>query len=338
MFYKRPNRKSRFKWRDRSKQPPIYTASAAPLAATGSEMFAAQMVECCLKRSFISKCERHIGKWCIATIASPGYEKQVDDLFTTIRRYGEVFNTQLVLLVVNGTAATYRLAAKHGALAIPIESTKTVDASIKSALYSIADAVKADYYLCLDSDLLVVESIQPLLRLTEAKKGHILAARSAANVQPDEPRDFFSTAQNYYNASYIDAGRLCHWQQPAHFLRLNSGVFAADRLTMLKLDATLTRMRPQILRWINAGKSRAADELAFSLAVAAMGGAVEIGAKWNLQLYAEDAHAEEIFHHSGGNHVHYNFWHDSETVALLHFAAKEGREKLPKFRELLKLH
>jgi hypothetical protein len=338
MFYKRPRRISRFKWRDRSKSTPIYATSAAPLAAAGSQMFAAQMVEDCLKRSWLTNVQNHVGKWCIATIASPGYEQQVDDLFTTISRYGEAGHAQKVLLVVDGTRSTYRLAAKHGALAIPVESTRHVDASIKAALYSIADSVKADFYLCLDSDLLAVSSLQPLMRLTEKHRGHILAARSAATVEGDKPHDFYFVAQNYYNATQRDADLLCQRRKVPNFLRLNSGVFAADAVTMKMLDIVMTNKRPQFLPWLESGRSRAADELCFSLAVAELGGALEISKRWNLQLYAHDVYPVERFEHARGNHVHYNFHHNAETVALLHFAAAEGRAKLPKFRELLNLN
>jgi hypothetical protein len=222
-------------------------------------------------------------------------------------------------------------------VAVPLRAVRDVNASIKAALYSIARIAPAANYLCFDSDIFIVEDLRPLMATIEAQPQKIHAALSAATTANDQPNDYFHTARHYYNASQSDAEALLGAQRTEHFARLNSGVFGGSALSLFALDVTLRNHAHQVAAWINTQKSRAADELAFSLAVARLRGVAELPQKWNLQLYAQNVAPIDTEHHTGGNWPRFEFWHADERAAVLHFAAKQGREKLPFFRGLLAL-
>jgi hypothetical protein len=328
---------SRFPWRDRSTRALPY--EPAPVVAIPAESRSIQinnMIDC-LGRSTITKSTHHLGRLVIATIASPGYEQQIHEFFTTLSRYANVGAACRVVLAVDATPTLIEVCAMHGALAIPVQSTRPVDASIKAALYSIARAVRADFYLCCDSDVYFVDDLRPLIHQVESAPGWIHAARSARQPGADAPHSFITTAQQHYGATLPQALDLCSHEAPADFLRLNSGIFAASAPTMMRLDAALRNIGTPGHEWLDSKTSPAADELLFSLAVARLGGALEISKKWNLQMHAENTFpvVDEI--HSRGNHKHIIFHHADQRAAILHFSAREGRARLPAFRELLEL-
>jgi hypothetical protein len=342
--YQRKRRISRFKKRDRSKEAPIYAPAPSPAAAGAPadvlkfhvSSLAPKFADC-LNRTRGVQIRRHLGRWAVVTIASPGFESQANDFFTTLERYGEVREMQRVLLCVEMTADLVAVAAAHGALAVPLRAVGDVDASIKAAIYSAGRLLWADHFLCFDSDVFVVEDLRPLLRKVEQAPKMIHAALSATATPEDDPTDFILTAQRYYKATSKDAISLLDGSPPQNFNRLNSGVVAGGKLAFIALDLKMRDSAEATNAWIQAKRSPAADELAFSLAVARLGGAQIIDERWNLQLYAKDVFPLDLDHHAGGNWPHFDFWHGDERAAVLHFAAKQGREKLPHFRQLLAL-
>jgi hypothetical protein len=335
--YQRKHRISRFPHRDRRQPAAVYAAGAAPTPAMlASHSFEPHFVDC-LGRSRATIVERHLGKWAICTIASTGYETQLDDFFSTLHRYGETASAARVVLCVDPSPQLFAVAAKHGALAVPLRAVGEIDASIKAALYSVARIVKAEFYLCCDTDIFVVEDLRPLLRHVEANPFAIHAAQSAPTVEFDQPHSFLLAAKHYYNGNYWEIRELCNYNRVPNFTRLNSGVFAGSASAMMMLDLNIRNLQPRAENWLQAKKSPAADELLFSLAVANTGGVAELPARWNMQLYALDVFPVAEHTHSRGNHVHYRFWHGSQTAAVLHFAAAAGRAKMPKIRELLEL-
>ena len=90
-------------------------------------------------------------------------------------------------------------------------------------------------------------------------------------------------------------------------------------------------MAPCAMAWIESGICYAADELTFNIAVAHMGGAVECDTRFNWLMYAHAAEMRDGATRDGG------FWSHEKRLALLHFAASEGKAKLPKYRIALNL-
>ncbi len=335
--HQRKHRIARFPLRDRRQPAIVYAAfNEAQPRDFQRRRYSGAVVDC-LARSEAVPVEKRFPKWIIATIASPGFESQLDDFLTTLRRYGEINHAQTVVLCVDASPDLYEIAAKHGALAVPIRAIGAIDASIKAALYSIARIVKADFYLCFDTDVFVVEDLRPLLQRIEAQPYSIHAAQSAATVQPDKPHNFIHAATRYYSAEIPEALDLQGNAPPLNFTRLNSGVFGGHQRALFCLDIAIRNHAAAAHAWINRKRSRAADELVFSLAVARLGGVAELSQVWNRQLYADDVHAEIVELHHAGNHIHARFWHGSEPQTVLHFAGELGRAKMPFIRELLEL-
>lgn len=287
----------------------------------------------CLGRARFTRVRAATASLVVATIASAGYEQQIDDLLTTLELFAPLADVLPVVLVAETELGSgrglYEVAARHGALAVPCFASCQIDASIKALLYSIARIVPASKYLCLDSDVFVLDDLKELRAAIDDNPNRILAAMSSSTTDDDQPRSLRYVATRYYSASADQAAALERYNSK-YFLRLNSGVYAGDRAALLSLDAQLRKMQPGALPFINSGTSRVADELVFSLAVGKIGGVVELDKWHNLQMYAEDA--APVATRSG-----YQAWHGDQRVKFLHFAAQEGRAKLAKWREVFNL-
>lgn len=267
-------------------------------------------------------------KWCIATIASAGYGAQLDDLFVTLRKFGNVGDAQLAVMVVGRAPDVLQVCAKHDAAVVHCSAVAPVGVSTKAALYSIAQVLTADYYLCFDTDILCVDKLDELRAQIENARGCVVAAMSYPSTgAEDRPRDLEYVTRNYYwgtpqDARWLNGGSsVC-----SGFLRLNAGVFGGDRAAMLMLDSELYMMSARAQAWIASGICYAADELVFSVAVAHIGGVSECDTRYNWLMYAQDARARND-----------GFWSDEKRIALLHFAAPQGKAKLPHYRIMLGL-
>jgi hypothetical protein len=322
-FYKRRLRISRFPWRDRS---PKYTSSAAPTPWLSQPALKTD----CLAQSTARPTPRHLGRWAVLTLGSEGFEQQIHELFETLELFGRFPAARRVVFNIGNAQSIYDVAAHHGALCIPVQPLAGVTPAIKALLYSSAQYINVDFYACFDSDCYIVQPLDQLTAPVERRPDKLFAVRAAQTQPPRTFHSFELTARTYYNASAADVRRLNQNQSVPQFLHLNAGMFAASRQKMLDLHQTIEAMQPAALEWINTRKSRAADELIFSLAIAKMRSLSELDKVFNLQLYADDTQAELIDHEIV-------FHHGSDRAKILHFAAPEGRAKYPRYRKLLSI-
>ena len=107
-----------------------------------------------------------------------GYEPLLDDLLGSLRANGECRDALLGIFALGPSAGCARLAAKYQALLIPCEPRAPLNPMSKALLYSVAQVVDADQFLCLDADMLVLGSLEPVFAALEAcPEGSILAVR-----------------------------------------------------------------------------------------------------------------------------------------------------------------
>jgi lipopolysaccharide biosynthesis glycosyltransferase len=284
----------------------------------------------CLGQAIAAPMISPAARWCLVTLGSAGYEQQIHELFLTLEKYAKFPNIQKVVFNVGNAPGIFDVAARHGALAIPTTPTRRITPAIKGLLYSAAQFIESDYYLCCDADVYFVQSLDQLTEQVERNPRRLFAARAAQTHAASNPQNVTVTAMLYYAATVAQARELHAATSAKPFLHLNSGVFAASREQMLKLDSTMREIAPTGLRWLERANVGQADELLFSIAIARAGNLSELGKVFNLQLYAEDTcpewlNDELVFHH------------DSDRAKILHFAAAEGRAKYPHYRELLSI-
>jgi hypothetical protein len=190
-------------------------------------------------------------------------------------------------------------------------------------LYSMARAVRANQYLCLDADVLVLDSLAPLFeRHAGLGYGKVLVAPEAAAPPPQRLRDALASL---YRATPIEVRRLIgrHLRAGAEPHVVNDGVFVADLEALTSVDAIL-RSEPFVRGWVNARRDVWwRHKAAFNLALARLGAIVPLDAAYNAQLHAVPAtgqvvagrpHAEWrgqpawVLHFNGGGRAAYESW------------------------------
>src|SRR4029077_3980323 len=117
---------------------------------------------------------------CIVTVASAGYARLLHGLLGSLRKYADCPNALLAVILVDDDTECERVATTHGAAIVRARSLVRKDPTLKSVMYSAARVLPAQRFICLDADILVLESLGPLFDTLEAcDSNSILACRDA---------------------------------------------------------------------------------------------------------------------------------------------------------------
>jgi hypothetical protein len=187
---------------------------------------------------------------------------------------------------------------------------------VKSALYSIARFVRAEQYLCLDADMLVLDDVSPVFEALDACAGGSILACTDQNRETYE--DLGRALVGLYRGTDTDFNRLLGMPlgEPRFPLVLNDGAFAGDRRALLGLDSAIRAM-PGAVTWVDAFYLR--NQFLFNLALARMRCAVPLADAYNLQLHVQDVQVDPVGDRLGAT------W-NGDPVRVLHFNAA-GRVK-----------
>jgi hypothetical protein len=213
---------------------------------------------------------------------------------------------------------------RSGALPVSCHALARVNATVKSALYSVARIVEAERYLCLDADTLILGDLNPLFTALQAcAEGSILVARDA----------FLGHAPladllcRHYAGHRSDLNLLLGHVGDAgsYDLSVNDGVFSGNRGALLALDGIIRGMR-EAPTWVDALPHHGwRNQFIFNLALARLRCGVEISPIYNWQTHARDVDTEaetgRIMTRGGG-----------QAVRILHFCGG-GRDRYPEIRE-----
>ena len=245
----------------------------------------------CLNRVEIAPSSLPLAECCIATVASPGFERWLDNLLGSVRANAGCEDALLAVFGVNPNAACERVAAKYGAALIPCRNRAALNPMIKALLYSAAHVVNAQRFVFLDADMLVLASLRPLFAALDAcAEGSILACREGNGHGITSLRHALEAV---YGGSARDLETLgITADEAAYPLVVNDGLFAASRASLLALDGCIRGM-PSAAAWAD-GNRRVfwRNQFIFNLALARMRCGVELEAGYNLQLHAQDVALE----------------------------------------------
>jgi len=222
---------------------------------------------------------------CIATVGSAGFEQWVDDLLGSARTFGGCPDAQLVVFALGDAPALDEVAARHAATVVRCRPRRALDPTSKSVLYALASVVPAERFLCLDADMLVLGSLEPLFAAIDAcPPGAILvcgegndhgipdlsaALDLAYGGGPDPP--FFARA-----------GHLGSYP-----LVVNDGLMAGSRAAFSAFDAELRNLA-DVVPWVDERADiRWRNQFAANVALARLGAAVELDPVWNVQLHVQ---------------------------------------------------
>jgi len=263
-------------------------------------------------------------EYCIATVASSGFESLLDDMLGSLQVYGNCAEALLVVFGIEASDGCRRIAEKYGASFITCHRRGNVNSTVKSILYTAARVVPARKFICLDADMLVLGDLQPIFASVEvAPIGSLFACREANGSRFTR----LDRAINYIYGGYpSDLTRLlgCQNGEGAYSLVVNDGLFAGGRTALLTLDG-LIRSWTQAQRWVDERRDVWwRNQFIFNLALARLDCGVELDATYNVQLNSQNVSLQRA---SGRARA---LWQD-RSVRVLHFNGN-GRHKYPEWR------
>jgi predicted O-methyltransferase YrrM len=266
-------------------------------------------------------------KRCIATVASPGWEPLLDDLLGSVVANGNCPDALLVVFLLDSSEEAERIVAKYRAVPIRCRPLLPADMASKSVLYSVASVVEADAYICLDSDMVVLDDLGPVFGAIEAApEGSVLACREGNG---NGYRDIVDVLSRVYAGAPGDLAQILGGNPDGvgtYPLTVNDGIFAGPRSGLLALDATIRSM-PGAIDWLARNRRvRWRNQFIFNLALAVRRCGIELDERCNLQLNSCEV---EITTVAGRPRV---MWH-GKPVRILH-ANGSGRNKYPQLRGL----
>ena len=287
----------------------------------------AETVADCLERVDIRvPADTAAGARCICTVASPGFEAHLDDLLGSLAANGECHDARRVVFAVDADEACRRVAAKHGALLVECTRRAHVNATVKSVMYSAARVLQAERFICLDADMLVLGSLEPVFAALDAcPEGSVLACREGRDF---DYRDVEEAVATMYAGREGDVSRVVGGAgtEGAYPLVVNDGLFAGRRAALLVVDG-LIRGWTGAQGWVDERHDVWwRNQAVFNLALAHLGCGVELDTAYNVQLHCHDARMH---------------WEDGRVAAswngrparVLHFSGA-GRQKYPEWRGL----
>ena len=256
---------------------------------------------------------------CIATVANDSYVGFLEDMLGSLRTNGQCGDAEVVVFELGDSPRCREVAARFGARCIQTRVLSRVTVGIKALLYSVARVVDADQYICLDADMLILQSLLPVFEtLSAIPSDRILVCRESNDKRY---RDLQHVLHAAYGGRRSDFERLlgeCNGEL-SYPLVVNDGLFAGCREALLNLDDAICNMSGAS-EWIDEGRRISwRNQFIFNLALAKLDCAIELDGKFNLQLHAQDVEFQDI----GARLV--AMWR-SMPVSVVHFSA-EGKLK-----------
>jgi len=264
---------------------------------------------------------------CIATVVSPGFEGWADTLLGSIRANGECPDARLVMFAVDENDECRRIAQHYDVLLIPCRRRTPVDVTVKAVLYSIARVIRAEQYLCLDADAVVLGSLAPLFAaLDAAPAGSILVCREANHSGP------YKLADALLHTSFgspLDLRRILGQVngEGEYPLVVNDGMFAGTAAALCAVDGVMRRM-PQAIAWMEERRRVCwwRNQFLFNLALARLHCGVEVDGRSNVQLHTQDVQV-------GGEDRNVRVSWRGRPVRVLHCCGV-GKQKYPQLHRL----
>jgi hypothetical protein len=263
---------------------------------------------------------------CIATVASPGYERWLAGLAGSIAAYA---GPQPATLAVFGLgrddaelAHMAGVAADHGAMFIACEPLRPLNPTSKAILYAAARVIAARRFICLDADMVVFADLEPVFSALDVlAPDRILVCREANDRRYTDLGHILDTAYRGGSPNFFDprgpVGR--------YPLVVNDGLFAGRAEALLALDRAV-RALPDAIDWVDVDPAIDwRNQFVFNVALATLDAGVELDPTWNVQLHAQEVEA------AGDPDRPRAQWRDTQA-RILHFCAP-AKAKYPELRD-----
>lgn len=120
---------------------------------------------------------------CIATVASPGYEDWLQTFLASLNANGGCKEALIAVFCFGTNSKIDHLIQQYGAIRVDCDKLANVNMASKSVLYSIGKILPARKYLCFDTDMLVMGSLQSVVSSLDIFPNYsVLICRDAANI------------------------------------------------------------------------------------------------------------------------------------------------------------
>ncbi len=237
----------------------------------------------CLERMEVERpdppihCER-----CVCTVVSPGYEAMTEVMLDTLACYGRSPEARVVVFTVDDSYHT--LSHRTDITRIRCRSLERLSAAVKGALYSASRFIKSEKILTLESDMLVVDSLQPLWALLDVVCPTVLLGS-----RPGQSQARFKMLPHMTNIMKAKRSDmefitgLADFDSPFWF---NGGVIAGAQAAFMRLDTEMRRLAPYSILWMEGGSPVAfTDEYLMNLCLSLMNNSAEFAGTFNQQFY-----------------------------------------------------
>ncbi len=225
-------------------------------------------------------------KRCIATFLAPGDEWLLDAMLKGLHSYGDCEECLICVFDFSHTDTSRNVIEQHNDVSIHCRAISDLHSASKSILYSVARVIDAEQYLCLDPDILILDSLQPVFALTTSTNDHSIYVCSEGNGYIKGTLE--SALRNFYGGEIEDIIRInSSFRDVAEYsFIINDGFFTGRRAALLALD-TLVRSMKHTETWISKLWWR--NQFLFNLALAQLNIAAALDDGYNYQLHWHQA-------------------------------------------------
>ena len=230
---------------------------------------------------------------CIATVVSAGYGDLLEGLLGSLRAQNLPPETLIVVFNIGNDARCSQIIARHHAYEIGCDPLARYNAAIKSVLYSVASLVDAEKFICLDSDMIVLNDLSGVFDAIDAHApDSILIVRDAFLTNGNLLKQLGEHYRGDRNDLNLLLGSIS--DEGNYELIVNDGLFAGSRQALLGVD-NLMRNMPYAAAWIDYYADHGwRNQFVFNLVLARLRCGIELDPRYNLQMHMNNAEPEVI--------------------------------------------
>jgi hypothetical protein len=264
---------------------------------------------------------------CIAIIVTDGYETMAESMLGSLWDNGGCRDASILIITDSDNTACQHLASKFNAIVKYITRIPKDTYIIKSIAYSVARMIRANNYIVLDVDMIVTNSLNPLLSsIGVVPPSHILICKE----QEGQSQSTLLTGIDTYAHPYFGKpGDLANLkvtpQMSQHCPVFNGGVMAGRREAFLGLESAMRDLMPFSGYWEkqevynqDSIKVKWREQGVMNASLARTGKWSELSGVYNCQL-AVSNHPFELIQGAPSVII------DNQQATIIHFNGVIGR-------------
>jgi len=263
---------------------------------------------------------------CIFTTLTPNFVGMLDDMLGSLYINGDCQDASIFIFALNADDKCRRLASKYNATIIPISVENTHTLVLKSLVYSVASFINADYYLMLDADMFILQSLDSIFNtIKAANESNILVCREYNIPQDHTLRHLLTTdGHPYFGEPGNDAFLQIKEEGETTFI-VNGGLIGGSRKAWLSLDSAMRTYMPHSSAWdMQKPGVTWREQAIFNLALGKTQHYTELNPNFNVQMLFAKPNIQ----------VHEKFllaFMNRQIVHVLHFNGVPGKEAYKPF-------